>query len=580
MVNKMKKLYLILLIFFTLTPFLVIADGCVVKPIPNGDLVLVEEKSQQAYINYVGGREKLIIAADIEESSSDIFWIIPVPSKSEDVNVDITSQLPYFIGDDVKSKVNLKLSNALENSYFLGFATQIWPIPVGLLSINMSGSMSSGDVKSFSIGDSISVDSHIEKAGMVSETITAKNGEAIYDYLSQKGFNVQRGRVEEINSYIKENYSFVVSWIANNENVGQRGIYINFPTDKIYYPLILTSAYGDSKLPIIIRVLGYVKPEIFSSIKPYTKVDYFTERTGYSGGVASAKCRADMDQLRSVLEVYRYSSKENLYPQSIQETEDGAKILVDMSEVCGQAPFYFSEGDEYVATITLDTKTYKIDSTGYAGFTPEKILIPNELQDFYGANQPGKIDYTRITIDAPSKLLTNDLWMEQGTPLSISAAFLIINSSNLSLTIIIYLLLIGIVSYISGGLAGLMCFRKFKKYAFIGLCNVFTIIPVVEIFNRLKKKGQEDVKYSNAGFIFLFSIIFFSIIFILMLLPDFSEVYPLIGYYLIAAISLITIVSIFTERQIKKLFNIISIIIILIILYFIVAYFINSHIIH
>ena len=167
---------------------------------------------------------------------------------------------------------------------------------------------------------------------MIAEVITAKDGQAIYNYFSRKGFNIKEGNISELNSYIGKDYSFIVSWIApgivNGKTKRRRGIFINFPTSKIYYPLILTSAYGETKMPITIRVLGYVKPEIFSEIKPYTKVGYFTGRTkGCSCNARQARCRRDMSQFRSVMELY-YDAH-NGYPSSLQVLESDKKCGSD-----------------------------------------------------------------------------------------------------------------------------------------------------------------------------------------------------------------------------------------------------------
>ncbi len=66
------------------------------------------------------------------------------------------------------------------------------------------------------------------------------------------------------------------------------GVFIRFPTEKIYYPLKPTSVYGDTKIPTVIYVMGHVTPELYPEIKtmgirlsPKTKekqVNYFVER--------------------------------------------------------------------------------------------------------------------------------------------------------------------------------------------------------------------------------------------------------------------------------------------------------------
>ncbi|MEA3343434.1 MAG: hypothetical protein U9Q92_04660, partial [archaeon] len=66
------------------------------------------------------------------------------------------------------------------------------------------------------------------------------------------------------------------------------GVFIGFPTEKIYYPLKPTSVYGDTKIPMVIYVMGHVTPELYPEIKTMglslssetkdKQVNYFVER--------------------------------------------------------------------------------------------------------------------------------------------------------------------------------------------------------------------------------------------------------------------------------------------------------------
>ena len=55
------------------------------------------------------------------------------------------------------------------------------------------------------------------------------------------------------------------------------GVAIRFPTNKIYYPLKLTSVYGDTVIPINIFVLDIVEPELYQSIAGSTTVKYYLQ---------------------------------------------------------------------------------------------------------------------------------------------------------------------------------------------------------------------------------------------------------------------------------------------------------------
>lgn len=515
----MKKglLYLVTTLALFISPLLTLANGGIVKPLPEGDWVWVNENAQQAFINYENGIEKLIIAVNIKKENSDIAWIIPVPSNPENVEVDIVSELPSFFGDEIVSKGKIQLSKNLIISGYLGILGQIWTLPLSFL-------LSSGP-RGFSeeiiSGELFSIETHLEKMGMIAEVISVKNAQAIYNYFSQKGFNIKQEIISELNSYIDKDYSFVVIWISpqqqNEEIEEERGIFIKFPSPKIYYPLILTSVYGETEVPIEIRILDHVKPEIFPEIKPYTKVSYFTKRTEGAGD--TARCEAKVSEFRIILESYWI--KHQRYPLSLKELtkdkelgDEARNLLDEINKYCISVPFYTSKGkDDFTMKVKTSVGVIFIDPHHFIMSTEKKEVTEftsPQLEKFYGNKKPwkGEAEYTKVTIDAPAKLLKNDLWMEIGRPFKISFALWIAKNTFFSIAVL-YLLLVGSLSFLSGGIAGLLCFRKFKKYALIGLSNLFTLVGLILVFNYVRKKKGEDLKYLKYdNFEFLFSIIF------------------------------------------------------------------------
>ncbi len=529
--QKLKKSIFIILIVFFLLPLSISADGGAIRPSPDGDWTWVDEYSQQAFINYENGVEKLIIAVDLEEGNSDIAWIIPVPSNPEKVELDITSELPIFYGDDIISKAKLSFSDSLKISYGMSFFGQVWTLPVSpVLLVSLSGGARSGGFGETTPGDPAVISSHIEKAGMVSEVITAKDSQAIYNYFSQRGFNIEPGNITELDFYIEKDYSFVISWInpKSASNKGERGIFVSFPVSKIYYPLILTSAYGEAEIPVTIRVVGHVKPEIYPEIKPYTEVSYFTERTKSSGGARGRRCIADMNQIRSEMQIYEL--EHGSYPSSLEElleNDSDIKALVeDISNMCDAYPSYSSKHSaDYTMRVGLSSGIYEVNSSLFSGLIDEidrKDLLSPELQKFYGNSRAwaGEAEYTKININAPAKSFKRDLWMEEGKPLKISLA-LWATKNFLAVIVIFYLLITGILSFVAGGITGLICFRKFKKYALIGLANIATLVCLIFVYNHSKNKQPEEIKYSRLSFDFTFSIIFILLLAIIPLIMIF-----------------------------------------------------------
>ena len=77
-----------------------------------------------------------------------------------------------------------------------------------------------------------------------------------------------------VNEYVGKDYSFVASWISNMtefkssaprefrypNSFYNMGVMIGFPTDKIFYPLRLTSVYESEIVPMVVQVVGLVNP--------------------------------------------------------------------------------------------------------------------------------------------------------------------------------------------------------------------------------------------------------------------------------------------------------------------------------
>jgi len=62
--------------------------------------------------------------------------------------------------------------------------------------------------------------------------------------------------------------------ILDNNKI-QKGVFVSFPTDKIFFPLMPTSVYGSKVVPAEIRVMGHVTPDVFSDIESHTKTEYY-----------------------------------------------------------------------------------------------------------------------------------------------------------------------------------------------------------------------------------------------------------------------------------------------------------------
>jgi len=90
---------------------------------------------------------------------------------------------------------------------------------------------------------------------------------------SQQGGTV----LQKLTQAIQNNPSIIVDTYNRNQTnlTNQRGIFVTFPTEEIYFPLLPTSVYGSKTVPATIRIVGHVSPKVFQGIKSYTKTEYY-----------------------------------------------------------------------------------------------------------------------------------------------------------------------------------------------------------------------------------------------------------------------------------------------------------------
>jgi len=394
---------------FSFIPKSVLADGMMIKPDPYSDRWdYSNESNQQAFINYDNGLQKMIISVGFEgENNNGVVWLFPVPSDPNKVAIDVVKSLPQLSGEEISKKAK---SNLDDTTKFLQM-TQVYTIPF----ISLFGTLGTTDRGYNTLGvpegigrgveQDVVVYEHLEKEGITSEIITAKTAFGLYDYLKNKGLKIESGSIPVLDNYIGKEYSFVASWISSPEkniSAQNRGIFVTFLTKDIYFPMLPTSVYGSKTVPATIRVIGYVSPKVFQSIKSYTKTEYY------------------------------------------------------------------------------------IDS--YASFA-------DDLKNFY-SGQNKNVKYTKIEINAPSKFLTDDLWIGQQAPVKTYYSTFVAKHPVISA-----ILLLIISSLITGILAGWIVFKALRKnilkLGLIGLSNCLSIfgllITTVLIGTKNKNESVEPV---------------------------------------------------------------------------------------
>ena len=281
----LSKLYFILFAFisFLLLTNLVSADGMIHVYDPDMQWGLFPEEQQLCAINYENGIQKMILTVGFREMEGErAVWVFPIPSEPDDTSIDIIKGFPQLLGYDVMDRIDESISN----SFMLIRASQIYTLAEMLFSLNMGfrGIIPAG--KGWE--HNIEIHEHIEEMGLTTELVTAEDGSSLFNYLISKGFDAPLESKAILEDYV-DGYTFVVSWISdiekfNNESTSSYyygmpmdiiGVSIEFPIDKIYFPLKPTSVYGNRKIPVVIYVLGHVTPELYPSIQEETELSYF-----------------------------------------------------------------------------------------------------------------------------------------------------------------------------------------------------------------------------------------------------------------------------------------------------------------
>ncbi len=240
-------------------------------------------------------------------------WIFPVPANPEETKIDIIKGFPRLTGSDIKSAAR----QSVTTGFMLMSLSQVYT--GSLLIINVFGGGYYAGLSGDNLGavqGGVEVYEHIEKMGLTTELITTQDVNALNSYLGQRGLNLPSDSKAILDGYIGKEYSFVVSWISDVEkfknesainnrygnyyygtNLNLLGVYVSFPTDKIFFPLKPTSVYGSAQIPISVYVMGHVTPELYSGISsaqtsylvqnsysvPYELSQFFNGKTQIQG---------------------------------------------------------------------------------------------------------------------------------------------------------------------------------------------------------------------------------------------------------------------------------------------------------
>jgi hypothetical protein len=475
-----------LLTVFSFIPKSVFADGMMIKPDPFSDRWdYSDESNQQAFINYDNGLQKMIISVGLgENSSKGVVWLFPVPSDPNKVAIDVVKSLPKLSGEEISKKAKSDLD---DTSKFLQI-TQVYTIPFVLFSQTRSraGAPSLGGssfANPLEIGKDTELDvvvyEHIDKEGISSEIITAKTATGLYDYLKSKGLKIESGSIPVLDNYIGKEYSFVASWISSPEKI----ISTQDIKDNLYLYFSSQSRYP--KFFELVNSLKQKYPEFNQALNP---TEYLKSQQG--GTVLQELTQAIQDDPSIITDAYNRNQTnlsnqrgvfvtfptKDIYFPLLPTSVYGSKTVPATIRIIGYvSPKVFQDIKNYTKT------EYHIDN--YVSFT-------EDLKNFYSGRNKN-IKYTKIEISAPSKFLTDDLWISKHSPIKTHYSSFVAAHPLISAIILLIL-----SSIITGILAGRIVFielrRNIIKLGLIGLSNCLSIfgLLITIMFVGTKKRNE------------------------------------------------------------------------------------------
>lgn len=292
----------ILTFLLLLIPAIAIADGMAFRYRPASSLEPLTVDEQRAVIAHKDGVQRMFIAINLqdppsaEDPSRAAVWIFPVPGSPDRADVDVTSFIPELRGEDVQQT----FKTAMEKLRWIPAATQphFLPLAFGPMIAGRSVmGMPEGSAKGV---PGVTTHKEIEKWGIHAELITADSVDRLSDYLHKKNVGVGEETLKPFTPYLSDKYVLVVAWISSYEafvsqfpqykekrGAKRPALYVEFPTDKPFYPMRPTSGYGRKTMTVSLYLVGWLNLDMSSwassekgAMRPYIRY-YAAERKAF-----------------------------------------------------------------------------------------------------------------------------------------------------------------------------------------------------------------------------------------------------------------------------------------------------------
>jgi len=273
---KLKPLMGVALIAMLLPIGIVFGDGFSAHRLmgrPMSSWELSTEESQVCFITHQLGQQRMILSVVLSADAEELVWIFPVPADPDEVEIDVIEELPVIKGinvdDTARKVVKMALANVRASVYVP--LPEDYPYPRASYSM---GDVLRSEVKS----EEVVIHEQVNKLGLSTVLLSTKTVNALNGYLEAIDVHLPEESLPIINEYIGEDYCFVVSWATHIDQYQSEmtiGVQVGFPSDKPYFPLKLTSIYGNMTIPITIYIKNHMIPEIYTSIDGHCDAEYF-----------------------------------------------------------------------------------------------------------------------------------------------------------------------------------------------------------------------------------------------------------------------------------------------------------------
>lgn len=223
----------------------------------------LEQNAQRAVIHFGDGREQMVIAINYRaRPGEEGLWIFPVPGTPEDVHIDLGRMFPRFHGYDSRPAARAIVDCAM---LFMR-ASQVYPLIADVPYLGMLLG-----VKKKATEDAVAVHETVERWGLRAETLTAPSTEVLASHLGESGAEISPNELSPFEPYLNSVYVLVVVRVTDRaafeaqfeESLDQRecspSLYVEFPTEKGFYPMRPTASYGNTQLPVTLYIIGHVE---------------------------------------------------------------------------------------------------------------------------------------------------------------------------------------------------------------------------------------------------------------------------------------------------------------------------------